>query len=137
MKMVGEAVKHFDYVAGQVTPGGPVGRKLSRLLLGGHLAGDEKPEECLGQRLAALLGGRQNLLAFRNAQALESDSLDWVEHRGLPNHGLHASHTAVDHVDVDLANFGLAMLLSEVNDFGLLLGNELYDFLAEGGGAAH
>lgn len=131
-----EVVQHLHNVSWQVGGARPLLAELLDLGLGWDLAGDEEPEETLWQWLAALLGGGKELLAFWDGVALESDALDWVEHGGLPDHGLHASHTAVDHVDVDLADFGLAMSGSEGFDLFLLLWNKLDDLLSKGGGVS-
>jgi len=128
-----EVVQHLDDMSWEIGGASPLLRELLDFGLGWDLAGDEKPEETLWKWLAALLGGWEDLLALWDGKALESDALDWVQNRGLPHHSLHASHTAVDHVDVDFADFGLAMLGSEGLDFFSLLWDKLNDLLSEGG----
>ena len=54
---------------------GPVLGEGSDLLLGGNLAGDEEPEEGLGERLVAAGGLREELLALRDALATEANTL--------------------------------------------------------------
>ena len=55
--------------------GGPVLGELGDLLLGGDLAGDEEPEETLGERLGAAGSLGEDLLDFGNGLAAEADTL--------------------------------------------------------------
>jgi len=128
-----KVVQHLHNVSWQVGGASPLLAELLDFGLRWYLAGDEEPEESLWEWLAALLSGWEELLALWDRVALESDALDWVQNGSLPNHSLHTSHTAVDHVDVDFADFGLAMLGSEGFDFFLLFWDKLNDLLSEGG----
>ena len=124
----GEVVQHGDHVAGQLGAPRPVLAEAADLLLGGDVAGDQEPEQTLGQRL--LTAGRlgQQLLALGDGVAAEPDALVSVEHGGLGHQPLHA-HAAVEGVHGDLADLGVAVLLPKCLD--LLLGSG--DLLGEGG----
>ena len=52
----GEVVEQGDNVAGQLGPAGPLRGQAPHLLLGGHLASEQQPEETLGKWLLAAGG---------------------------------------------------------------------------------
>ena len=52
----GEVVEQGDHVAGQLGPAGPLRGQAPHLLLGGHLASEQQPEETLGKWLLAAGG---------------------------------------------------------------------------------
>jgi hypothetical protein len=64
---------------GNLSAGSPVGGEVADLLLGGNLAGEEKPEKTLGERLLAAGGLGEKLLAFGDGLAAETDTLLSVE----------------------------------------------------------
>jgi hypothetical protein len=89
---------------GDLGAGSPVGREVADLLLGGDLAGQEKPEEAFGQRLLATGGLGQKLLALGDGLAAEADTLLGVEDGALPNQALDATGTAIYLVEGDLVD---------------------------------
>jgi len=128
-----EVVEHLNNVSWQVSGGGPLLRQLFDFSFGWDLSGNQQPEKTFWEWFAAFFGSWEEFLALWDGVSLEPDSFDWVENRGLPNHGFHASHTTVDHVDVDFTNFGFSMFGSEGFDFFLLLWDELDNLLSKGG----
>lgn len=69
------AVDEFLDKLGKGSTSGPVGGETLDLLNGGDFAGEEKPEETLRQRLGSTGSFREQVLAFRNGLASESDAL--------------------------------------------------------------
>lgn len=129
-----EVVEHLHDVGWKVSSARPLLGELFGLGVGWDFAGNQQPEQSFWQWFSAFFSSWQNAsLQFWNGVSLESDSLDWIEHRSLPNHGLHASHTTVNHVDVDFADLGLTVLGSKLFDFSLLLWDHLDDLFSEGG----
>ena len=63
----------------------------------------QQVEQRLGQRLATVDRGRQQLLALGNAVAAKANTLVRVEQRRLPDHARHAAHAAVG-LCVDVRN---------------------------------
>ena len=95
MDVLGQIVERLGNVGGQRAAGGPLlGDGLS-LGLGGHVAGDQQPEETLGQGFSATGGLGQELLALGDGLAAEADALLGVEDRGLPHQTLDTPHAAV------------------------------------------
>ncbi len=122
---------------GDVGTGGPFGREVANLLLGGDLAGQEKPEETcgelglvarrsiefehiiltLGKRLLATGGLGEKLLALGDGLATEADTLLGVEDGTLPDEGLDTTSTAIDLVESDLVNnLGTVLTMSRRDD---------------------
>lgn len=89
---------------GNLGAGGPVRGKVADLLLGGNLAGEEKPEETLGEGLVAAGGLRKKLLALGDGLAAEADTLLRVENRTLPDEALDATRTAIYLVESNLVD---------------------------------
>lgn len=89
---------------GDVGAGSPLSGEVADLLLGGDLAGQEKPEETLGERLLAAGGLGEKLLDLRDGLAAEADTLLRVEDGTLPDEGLDATGTAIDLVEGDLVD---------------------------------
>lgn len=113
---------------GDIRAGSPLSRQVADLLLGGDLAGQQKPEETLRQRLLASGSLGQELLnlgdlrsfhsqscirkkRFRQSPrkktygtATEANTLLRVEDGTLPHEGLDTTGTAVSLVKGDLAN---------------------------------
>lgn len=133
---------------GNVGTGGPFGRQVADLLLGGDLAGQEKPEETCGRfglvartsiafgaailtlRKRLLAAGRlgEKLLALGDGLATESDTLLGVEDGTLPDEGLDTTGTAIDLVEGDLVNnLGAVLTVSQSYDVSV------WSSLGEGG----
>jgi hypothetical protein len=89
---------------GDVGAGSPLSGEVADLLLGGDLAGQEKPEETLGKRLLAAGGLGEKLLDLGDGLAAEADTLLRVEDGTLPDEGLDATGTAIDLVEGDLVD---------------------------------
>ncbi|RBQ93725.1 hypothetical protein VDGD_20346 [Verticillium dahliae] len=117
---------------GEVGTGGPLGGQVADLLLGRDLAGQEKPEETLGEGLLAAGGLGEKLLAFGDGLAAEADTLLGVEDGTLPDETLDAAGTAVDLVKGDLVDDLGAMLLAQGLDLLDLLGKKLSEALLQG-----
>jgi len=129
-----EVVEHLDNVGWEVSFTGPLLGQLFGFGIGWDFAGNQQPEQSFWQWFSAFFSGWKNAsLQFWDGVSLESDSFDWVENRSLPNHGFHASHTTVDHVDVDFADLGLTVLGSKLLDLSLLLWDHFNDLLSESG----
>ena len=64
---------------GDIGTGSPVSRQVADLLLGGDLAGQEKPEKTLGKGLLATGSLGENILALGDGLAAETDTLLRVE----------------------------------------------------------
>ena len=64
VEVVGAAVNELLDELWEIGSGGPLGGEVADLLLAGHFAGQEEPEETLWQRLGATWRLREKLLAF-------------------------------------------------------------------------
>jgi hypothetical protein len=64
VEVAGAAVDELLDELGDIGAGGPLGREVANLLLGGDLAGQEEPEETFWQRLLAAGGLGEELLAL-------------------------------------------------------------------------
>ena len=71
MDIGGEVVEQGDHMARQLGPAGPLRGQAPHLLLGGHLASEQQPEETLGKWLLAAGGLRKQLLALWDCVAAE------------------------------------------------------------------
>eukprot|EP00160_Parvularia_atlantis_P013015 Unigene2679_Nuclearia_a/m.8289 Unigene2679_Nuclearia_a/g.8289 ORF Unigene2679_Nuclearia_a/g.8289 Unigene2679_Nuclearia_a/m.8289 type:complete len:374 (+) Unigene2679_Nuclearia_a:476-1597(+) len=121
--VLGEVVEHLDDVVGHGRAGVPLVRDAVGLLLGRDLAGDEQPEERLGQGLLAAGGLGQEVLALGDGVVAEADALLRVQQRRLADQALDVAHAAVDLVDGDAADDGVGVLLLELLDL-LVLGRD-------------
>lgn len=87
---------------------GGSGRQLlgQGLGLGGrwNLAGQQQPEQSFWQRLASTWSLWQLLLDVWDGSASETDTLDWVQHRTLPDKALDTTHTTVGLFQENFAN---------------------------------
>jgi hypothetical protein len=99
----GEVVEHGHNVSWQSGAVSPFARQRVNLSLRWHVAGDEEPEEALGQRLLTAWRLWQDLLALGNGQAAEADALIGVQHGGLADEALDAAHATV-HLEVSSKN---------------------------------
>jgi hypothetical protein len=125
VEVVGAAVDELGDERGELAAGGPLGGQVADLLLRGDLAGEEEPEETLGEGLGAAGSLGEDLLALGDGLATEADTLLGVEDGALPDEGLDATGTTVDLVEGDLAdNLGTVLLLE---------GLDLLDLLGEAG----
>jgi hypothetical protein len=126
------AVDELGDEAGDIGASGPLGGEVANLLLGGNLAGQEEPEETLGQRLRATGGLGKELLAFGDGLAAETDALLGVEDGTLPDEGLDTTGTTVDLVQGDLADDLVTVLFPQLLDLLNLLGQRGGEGLFEG-----
>lgn len=90
-----EVVKHCNNMSWQSGAVGPFTWQIISLSLVWNVAGDQEPEKTFGQWFCATWSLRQNLLAFRNRQAAETDSLIWIQDRCFGDETLDASHASV------------------------------------------
>ena len=75
MDVVGEGVEHLLDVSGETGTLGPLGGEGGGLLGSWDLAGDQEPEERLGEGLDAAIWCRwKDLLAIWNGQTTEADT---------------------------------------------------------------
>jgi len=126
VEVVGAAVDELGDERGELATGSPLSGQVADLLLGGHLAGEEEPEETFREGLVAAGGLGEDLLALGDGLAAEADTLLGVEDGALPDKGLDATGTTVDLVEGDLANnLGTVLLLE---------GLDLLDLLGQAGG---
>ena len=75
MEGVGAAVEDILNVGGDGRTGGPFLGKTLDLLGSGDLAGDQEPEKTFRERFLATFGFGEELLAFGNGVATETDTL--------------------------------------------------------------
>lgn len=104
VEVAGAAVDELLNELGDVRAGSPLGRQVADLLLAGNLAGQEQPEETLGEGLLATRGLGEDLLALGDGLATETDTLLGVEHGTFPDQALDTTGTTVDLVESDLVN---------------------------------
>lgn len=129
---VGATVNQLLNKLGKGGPGSPLGRERLDLLLGRDLTGDQKPEESLGEGLSTAGGSRELLLALRDGESSESDTLIGIEDGSLPNETLDSSHTTVGLVDGDLTERLGSMGSTGGLDVLDLLGDDLSETLLQG-----
>jgi hypothetical protein len=110
VEVAGAAVDELLDELGDIGAGSPLGGEVADLLLRGHLAGQEEPEETFGERLLATGGLGEELLALGDGLAAETDTLLRIEDGSLPDERLDATGTTVDLVESDLADDGAAVL---------------------------
>jgi hypothetical protein len=132
VEVVGAAVDKLGDERRELAAGGPLSGQVADLLLGGHLASEEEPEETLREGLGAAGGLGEAFLALRDGLAAETDTLLRVEDGALPDEGLDATSTTVDLVEGDLANNLGTVLLLELLDLLNLLGQAGSESLLEG-----
>ena len=132
VEVVGAAVDELGDERRELAAGGPLGGQVADLLLSGDLAGEEEPEETLGEGLSATGSLGKDLLALGDGLAAETDTLLSVEDGALPDEGLDATGTTVDLVEGDLANDLGTVLLLELLDLLDLLGEAGLEGLLEG-----
>lgn len=104
VEVVGAVVDELLDELGEVGAGSPLGGEVANLLLGRDLAGQEKPEETLGERLLATGSLGEKLLALGNGLATEANTLLGVEDGTLPDESLDTTGTTIDLVEGDLVN---------------------------------
>jgi len=88
VERVGAAVNELLDKVGDLSAGSPLGREALDLLVGGDLAGDEEPEETLGEGLRATGGLGESGLSLGDGEATEADTLVGVEDGTLPDEAL-------------------------------------------------
>ena len=125
----GASVDELLNVLGDLGSRSPVSGPALDLSVSGDLAGEQKPEKTLGERLLSAGGVGKLLLEVGDGQTSESDALLGVEDGTLPDETLDTSHTTVSLVEDDLANDGVTLLLSELLDLLDVLGDELGESL--------
>jgi hypothetical protein len=79
----GAAVDELLNELGDIGARSPLSGQSADLLLGGDLAGQEQPEETLGEGLGATRGLGEKLLDLGDGLAAEADTLLRVEDRAL------------------------------------------------------
>lgn len=97
--ILGQVVEHLGDVRWEASSLVPLVGESLGLLDGGNLAGDKEPEKSFGEGLATFDGGREEVLAFGDGLASESDSLISVKDGGLPDHSLDTTHTTISHIN--------------------------------------
>jgi hypothetical protein len=132
VEVVGAAVDKLGDERRELAAGSPLSGQVADLLLGGHLASEEEPEETLREGLGAAGGLGEAFLALGDGLAAETDTLLRVEDGALPDEGLDATGTTVDLVEGDLANNLGTVLLLELLDLLNLLGQAGSEGLLEG-----
>jgi hypothetical protein len=110
VEVAGAAVDELLNELGEIGAGSPLSGEVADLLLGGDLAGEEEPEETFWERLLAAGGLGEELLAFGDGLAAETDTLLRVEDGSLPDERLDATSTTVDLVESDLTDNSVAVL---------------------------
>jgi len=102
--ILGEVVEHLSDVRWEASSLVPlVGERLG-LLDGWNFAGNKEPEKSFGKGFATFDGGWEELLAFGDSLASESDTLVSIKDGGLPDHSLDTTHTTISHINGDLSN---------------------------------
>jgi hypothetical protein len=114
---------------GGVGAGNELGGEGLGLGLGRDVAGEEKPEHGLGERLAAGHGVGELGLALGDGEAAEADALLGVEERRLVDERADVAHAAVGLLDGGVGELLVAVLGLELLD----LGGELGVLLLENG----
>lgn len=123
------AVNQLLDVLGKLGSGGKLSRESLDLGLGGDLTSQQEPEETFGEGLVATGALGELLLEVGDGLTAETDTLLRVEDGTLPDEGLDATLATVDLVEENLANDGVAVLLSELLDLLNLLGEKLSETL--------
>eukprot|EP00050_Salpingoeca_kvevrii_P005737 m.285352 g.285352 ORF g.285352 m.285352 type:complete len:487 (+) comp11360_c0_seq1:18-1478(+) len=121
----GEVGDQVNDVLRQVGAGSPLAGNGADLVLGGDLAREKEPKGSLGEGLGATRGGRELLLELGEGEAAVADARVGVEDGSLGDKALDRAHATVGHVDGDLANDGVVVLLAEGSNLGRLLRDEL------------
>ena len=134
---LGEGADHRLDVRGQLGTRVEVGGERVALLLGGHLARQQEPEQRLRRGLAAGLVAGKLLLQLRDRVSSEADALERVEERGLPEHRLDAAGATDELINGHLVDDLGAVLLLHLSERLLLDRHQLNQALLEDGRAAH
>jgi hypothetical protein len=87
----------------------PVFGKLVNLLLSGDFTGDQKPKETFGKGFRSTGGLGEEVLAFRDSLATETNTLLSIQNGAVPDESWKTTHTTIELVNQDRAKGLLAV----------------------------
>lgn len=127
----GEGGDEFLGVLGEIASSSQVFRDVLEFRGVGDLAGHEEPEETLAKRFVTSGSLLEEVAEIGDGVFSEGDTVLGVKEGSVPDKTEHISHTTEGLVDSDGTDLLVTVLLLDVLELGLLLGNDFLELFLE------